>query len=114
MFQLDTKPTYWWPVVVRLPNPDKPGEITEHRFEAQFAWQSDDEHDALLADAHERKLNDTVAMATVLKGIRKIAGADGKPMESTPENIALVLQHHGSHIARAYFDSRHKAAQKNS
>jgi hypothetical protein len=116
MFQLDFKPTYWWPVIVRMPDPAKPGEFAEHRFEVQLQWLDDKEHAALLADASARNLPDTDAMAPLVLGIRKIADASGKPLDSTPENIARVLAAHGTDVAKAYFASRNGrdgAAQKN-
>jgi hypothetical protein len=113
MFQLDYKPTYWWPVIVRRPQADKPGELAEHRFEVQFQWLDDADHAAMMTDAAARSLTDTEAMKPLVLGIRKIADAAGKPLESTPDNIARVLAGHGTDVAHAYFASRREAAQKN-
>jgi hypothetical protein len=109
MFQLEDRPTYWWPVAVRRPDPAKPGEIAEHSFEAQFLWLDEDDYQDWLDAVRESKQRDSVAMAKVLLAVRNVAGVDG----TTPEGLQRLLRKHGTEVAAAYFASRKVAAEKN-
>lgn len=42
-FVMVEKHLYWWPVTVRIPNPDAPGEFIEQSFEMQFEAQTRDQ-----------------------------------------------------------------------
>jgi hypothetical protein len=115
MFKLVTEPRYWWPVAIRRPDPAKPGEIVEHTFEAEFKWLSSENYQAWLDEAQKNNEPDSVCVPKVCTGFRKVLLEDGKPMESTPENLALLLSQRevANAFAAAFIGSRAKAAQKN-
>jgi hypothetical protein len=113
MFQLEDQPTFWWPVPVRRPDPVKPGEMVEHRFEAQFRWLDHDEYDDWLKDAREKNLRDSQAVEPLLVAVRGV-GAGGQLLDSTADNLARVRKKHGTDLVKAYVKTREEAAQKNS
>ena len=101
MFRFVKSLTFWWPVTVREPDPDRPGTIVEQSFEAQFrliddarAKASRQARRALMdrltpdlsagdiegiqdeIDAHDR-----AALAEVLLGWRDICDSDGQPIQ---------------------------------
>lgn len=43
-FVLTTAQAYWWPVTVRIPDPDQPGRIVEQAFKALLQPQDQDEY----------------------------------------------------------------------
>ena len=53
-FKLSKSHRYWWPVVVRLPDPENAGKIIEQRFEVQFEPLS--REDMLAAQEEASKL----------------------------------------------------------
>jgi hypothetical protein len=115
MFQLVTEPRYWWPVVIRRPDPAKPGAIVEHTFEAEFKWLSSEDYQAWLAEAETKQQPDSECVPKVCTGFRKVLLEDGKPMESTADNLALLLSQRevANAFAAAFIGSRAKAAEKN-
>lgn len=46
-FKITDTYLFWWPVTVRMPDPDKPGEILPQSFEMRFEALGADEADAL-------------------------------------------------------------------
>lgn len=116
MFKIETEPLYWWPIAVRWPAPDKPGEFVEHGFQGRYRWLDDKVHAALVQECIEQKLAVEVAAQRVLVGFRHVQAADGSPLEDTPHNLSLLLGQQG--VARAAWDTyvvtRDKAAEKNS
>jgi hypothetical protein len=116
MFRLDHNPQYWWPVVVRWPDPAKPGEMAEHQFEGRFNWLDDEAYAKWLADAREKQLADRDAALAILVGFRHVQQPDGTPLEPTPDTLRQLLAQQGvaTAVVAAYFASRDQAAQKNS
>lgn len=115
MFKIDTNRSYWWPVLVRRPDADKPGQMAEHKFEVQLRWLDDAEHKAWLERVGKDKLEDGQAVEELVSSFRDVQGRDGSLLEPTPANLKLLLaeQGVGTAIARAYFGSRERAAEKN-
>lgn len=115
MFKIETDPRYWWPVVVAIPERDKPGAIAEHKLEAQFKWLSPDAYQAWLDEAHDKNLGDAQCVPQVCTGFRHVLREDGQPLESTAENLALLLgdKQVARAFAKAFIESRAKAAEKN-
>lgn len=110
MFKLVEKLSFWWPVKVIEPDPEKPGKTVEHEFEAQFEIIAADEarssakarraivaeivpdmSDADFEDVQDRlERHDRLAMLRVLKGWRNIADHNGNELDFTPEIFAQV------------------------
>lgn len=55
--------TYWWPVKVRMPDPDpkRAGNVQEFSFKAQFEAIGTEEADALIAEVNALPLNERSA-----------------------------------------------------
>jgi hypothetical protein len=116
MFRIETDPAFWWPVTVRRPAPDKPGEFVALKFEAQYRWLSDADYDALLRECVDKQLLVADVVPRVCMGFRHVQHEDGSPMESNAANLALLCAQQG--VPRALWDTyrecRDKAAEKNS
>jgi hypothetical protein len=116
MFRIESEPKFWWPVSVRRPDPAKPGEYRELKFEAQYRWLSDRDYDLLLKECLEQQLMVADVVPRVCVGFRQVEREDGSPLESTPEGLLLLCAQQGA--ARALWDTyrecRDKAAEKNS
>lgn len=116
MFRIEQEPVFWWPVTVRRPDPDKPGEFKALQFEAQYRWLSDREYDALLLECVEKQLLVADVVPRVCAGFRHVQQADGSALESTADNLQVLLGQQG--VPRAVWDTyrecRDKAAEKNS
>ena len=115
MYRIQSEPKYWWPVVVKLPDPSKPGQMAEHRFEAEYRWLDDANHKALIAESIEKALSVTDAVSRVCVGFRHVEHEDGSPMQSSTEALGVLMRAQGVAAAlwHAYLDSRAKAAEKN-
>lgn len=115
MFRIEQDPVFWWPVTVRRPDPAKPGEFAEQKFEAQYRWLSDRDYDALLLECVEKQLLVSDVVPRVCVGFRHVQQADGSTLESSQNNLGLLLAQQG--VARALWDTyrecRDKAAEKN-
>lgn len=114
MFKIQSKPTYWWPVLLRQPHPEEAGKMVEATIHVQYRWLDIDEHAAFMADAAEKSLSDRDAMPAVVECFRTFETDQG-PFAFSAENLALLLKQPGAAtaVARAYFDSRKEAEQKN-
>jgi hypothetical protein len=115
MFRIEQDPRYWWPVVIRRPHADKAGELIEHVFEAQFKWLEPGAFVAWANAASEKQLTDAQCMPEVFTAFRNVQRADGAPLDSTAENIELLLQDRqvAAAVAAAFIASRERAAEKN-
>lgn len=49
MFVVTKEHTFWWPVKVRIPDPDKAGELNEATFNMRFKAVAKDRNDELIA-----------------------------------------------------------------
>ena len=124
MFKLETDPRYWWPVTILLPDPQQSGQFVEHQCEAEFRWLSSREYEAWLNQVVKSNIDDAQAMcgvwsggAAVCVGFRGVAQADGTPLESSAASLERLLVNDAllaRRFAKAFFDSRAKAAEKNS
>lgn len=116
MYRIQTEPRYWWPVVIRQPDPAKPGTIAEHTLEAEFKWLDAQAYAGWLQQAGEQQLSDAQAVPLVCTGFRHVQQEDGTALPNTAENLALLLasDHAVSRaFAAAFIASRVKAAEKN-
>jgi hypothetical protein len=115
MFKLTQTPAYWWPVTVRQPSIDKPGELVDAKFEVEFLWLDDDAHDALMVTVNAERQRDRDFVPHVVRSVRQVADEDGNELPFTPELFAQMLKTTGvaTAIAKQYFVSRSEAAEKN-
>jgi len=116
VFRLIDAPTYWWPVEFRTPAAERPGEFDEHTIEVKYRFLDDDEHRALMDAVAAESLKDPAFCPRVVVGFRGIEDPHGHELLYSPDALATILRVPGlaTAIARTYFDSRAKAAEKNS
>lgn len=127
MFKFTPNLTFWWPVKVIEPNPDKPGELTEHEFQAQFEMLPPDEakasakkrqaiaakispdlNDSQIEDIQtELDEHDRSGVLRVLRGWDKLADAEGKPIPFNPTTFEMVYayRHVRNALVRAYIEA---------
>ncbi|WP_323005682.1 hypothetical protein [Pseudorhodobacter sp.] len=97
-FKLSKSYRYWWPVTVRLPDPDKAGAIIEQQFDAQFAPLP--REDMLAAQEASAKLttlraltdHEAAQVARIVKSWRGIVDDAGNDVPFTPELLQAALQ----------------------
>lgn len=83
MFKVKKNLTCWWPVTVKEPDPEKPGEILESEFEVEFA---------IPGRAERKRLSDE--REALLKSLRETEDAD------QAAEIATQLEAFGEHRYR--------------
>jgi hypothetical protein len=97
-FTLSKSHLYWWPVTVRLPDPENPGQIVEQVLRVQFEPRSRDQQlEAQEAAAKLTNLRDIIAhdiaeARAVVRNWDDVIGEDGQLVPFTPENLELALQ----------------------
>lgn len=96
MFRMIEQHLYWWPVTVRLPDPDAPGTIREQTFQARFELLDDDSaaaldaaHAALPPEAQARERD--YLLKRVIAGWREVVYADGAPIPFSGPNLDRLL-----------------------
>ncbi|WP_323041578.1 hypothetical protein [Gemmobacter sp.] len=97
-FVLSKTNRYWWPVTVRLPDPDQPGKMLEQTLKILF--EPKDQDDALaeqtriaaIKDPRAQVLAEREALADVCKGWDDIVDDDKTAIPFTPENLMAALQ----------------------
>lgn len=88
-FVMTTKHLYWWPVTVRMPDPENAGAFIEQTFEMQFVAQNRDdavaaqEHYASLTTDRERIEADKEQMRKICRSWRGIVDVDGADIPFT-------------------------------
>ncbi|RXF75082.1 hypothetical protein [Hansschlegelia zhihuaiae] len=92
MFVIDQTSLFWWPVTVRWPSNEKPGQFDEQTFQMQFELLSRDETKKIFDDARAagrsgEDANDEL-MRRVCKGWRDVQDVSGKSVAFTPESFA--------------------------
>ena len=113
-FKLTTAQKYWWPVTVRLPDPDRPGKIIKQRFKMQFEAQP---RDQVIAD--QERLNALTGLSEIAEheydmlrractDWKDVDGEDGKPAPFTREAFDAQLQRTQFRVAvyEAYNESQ--------
>ncbi|WP_026784213.1 phage tail assembly chaperone [Pleomorphomonas koreensis] len=110
MFKVVSNLTFWWPVKVLEPDPDRPGKLQEQEFEAEFrlidraetkasaearrqimARVSPDLDEATLkAVADELEAHDKAAVRRVLVGWRNVVDDKGNPIAFDEKTFAAL------------------------
>lgn len=89
---------FWWPVTVRLPDPEKPGAIIEQTFEVEFlAMPKDrakelDAAKAKLTTDEDREAHDRGMLTEILCNWRDVVAAGNKPVPFDAANLDTALQ----------------------
>lgn len=92
-FVMVKKHLYWWPVTVRMPDPETAGAYFEQTFEMQFEAQNREaalaaqEHYAALATERERIEADKEQMRQICVGWRGIIDEDGVDLPFSVERL---------------------------
>lgn len=98
-FRLVEHPRYWWPMVVRLPDPDKPGEVIEQQLEVLLQARPQDELIAdqrrinAMSDPVEQVIAEREALKEAIKGWRGVVGDDGADVTFSPDVLDRAMQH---------------------
>ena len=115
MFKLMPSPAYWWPVTIGQPAEDKPGEIVATTFDVQFLRKTVSEQQAWMEQVRTEVRTDAEYVRPLVVGFRRVFGEADAEVPFSDEALKQLLDVPGvgTAIARAYFESNDKAAQKN-
>jgi hypothetical protein len=97
-FVLTEEYRYWWPIEVKLPDPDRAGEFVTQKFKMEFlAMPSDEaraltkEIDALPAEQREEREHEHL-MRVARNWNEDVVDADKKPVRFSKEALAQALR----------------------
>ena len=123
MFKLMKEAAYWWPVTIKRPSQERPGELDEDVIRVRYRYLKQTQHDALMEELKQSReagapIDDKQFAKRVVLELADIVDDDGQPMAYTPELFELVLNEPGetpaaTAITKAYFDSRAGVLEKN-
>lgn len=97
-FVLAPSNTYWWPVIVRVPDPEAPGKLAEQTMKMQFEPRDQDaeraEYDRIQAitDVAEQLREERASLMAVCKGWDDVTTPDGSPLPFNQTNLDTALQ----------------------
>lgn len=97
-FRLVETYRYWWPVAVRIPHPDNPGEVLEQRFRIQFQPLGREEElasqeaYAKLRGARERAAREHDLLRRICVNWDDVVDEDGGAVAFGPEVFDRALQ----------------------
>ncbi|CDX19603.1 conserved hypothetical protein [Mesorhizobium sp. ORS 3359] len=97
-FKLIDEYTYWWPVTVDMPDPDKPGKVVSQSFTMKFqAMRADDgvammKEIAALPTIEERSAKEHEELMRVCKGWRDVVDEKGDEVEFSEAALRAALQ----------------------
>lgn len=97
-FTLAQTVRYWWPVTVRLPDPETPGKILEQQLQVLFEPKGRDEAIAAqeayaqLDSAKERSAHEHRELADVVKGWDDVVDEEKAPIPFSEEALSRALQ----------------------
>lgn len=96
-FKITDTYTYWWPVDVILPDPDKPGKTIKQSFEVQFEAIGADESEKLLEEiaklpAEEQRKRQHAELIRVTKNWRGVTDGSDEDVAFTEELFRAALQ----------------------
>ena len=112
-FVLAPSNAYWWPVTVRMPDPDNPGKLVGQemriRFEArdQEAEIAEQERIQSQATVAEQARAERDSLAAICRDWEGVVTPDGQPLPFNKANPAAALQQPWFRTAvfRAYHES---------
>lgn len=98
-FKLAETYRYWWPVTVRVPDPENAGKILEQKFRALFEPMDRDEQMAEsekaagLKTVRELVDHEIETALRVVKSWDGVTGDDGNLVPFTPDLLKQALRH---------------------
>jgi hypothetical protein len=97
MFQLTDSYQFWYPVTVKVPNPEKSGAFDEQTFEVLFDALSADEgrkmdEERAAADPAKRPIFEHDFLQRVVKDWRNVCDAEKKHVNFSAERLTQALQ----------------------
>lgn len=96
-FKLSNSHRYWWPVTVRIPDPENPGCIIEQKLKVQFEPLSRDdllaaqEKAARLKDFRELAEHEAAQSRRIVKNWDGVVDDAGEPVPFSPEHLDRAL-----------------------
>lgn len=112
-FKITEKPRYWWPVVVRVPDPDNAGKFQEQKLKVLF--EPHDRDEALAADeafkglktAREKADHEHRQLLDVVKNWDEVEDDEKNPVPFTPEAFlqSMKFSWFRTAVYSAYADS---------
>ncbi|MHB2265808.1 hypothetical protein [Aliihoeflea sp. PC F10.4] len=96
-FKLADTHTYWWPIKVKMPDPDQAGKVLEFEFSMQFESvpldqaRAEDKAIAELAPAEQTGMR-LDQMMKRCRGWRDVVGDDGGDIPFNETNLSRAMQ----------------------
>lgn len=90
--------TYWWPIKVRMPHPEKSGQVIEHAFEMKFAAVGQDKAVATvneiraIEDENERRERQHDQLLDASRDWRGVVDDDNQPLSFSRELLHTMLK----------------------
>ncbi len=97
-FTLSKSRRFWWPVKVRIPDPEQPGKVIEQVLRVQFEPKSREallvaqETASQLKTMRELTEHETREALAIVKNWDDVVGDDGQLIPFSPANLELALQ----------------------
>jgi hypothetical protein len=97
-FKMSDKPRYWWPVVVRTPDPENAGKVIEQKLKVLFEPQDRDEAVAAaeayakLTSPREKAEHEHLQLLAVVKNWDEVEDDDKNPVPFSPEIFLAAVQ----------------------
>lgn len=115
MFKFMKSPAYWWPVTLRVPAEDDPGQCIAVKFEAQFKRMTSSEMVAHIEKMRANGWPDAEYVRPLIVGFRKLLNVDDTEVPFNADSLSELLDvpGAGTALAKAYGDSNDQAATKN-
>lgn len=94
-----TPPRYWWPVTVRLPDPERPGKVLTQQLTVQFeartreATLASQEAWAALTTERDRAEHEQAELRAIVKNWDDVVDDDGGAVAFSDEAFEAALQH---------------------
>lgn len=97
-FKLTKSHRYWWPVIVRIPDPDNAGRFIEQNLKIQFepkdrkAQIESQEAAAKLTSLRDIIANDVAEARAIIKNWEGVLDDDGEALPFSQERLDMALQ----------------------
>ena len=97
-FKLVEQHSYWWPVTVSVPHPERPGKFDTQKFDVKFKALPKSETDTMrddfnkLESEEDRLKHQDDVLHRVCCDWRGVEGDDGSEVEFTDDNFAKAME----------------------
>lgn len=98
-FKLVEHPRFWWPMTVRVPDPETAGAVIEQRLEVLLQARPQDElvaeqkRLAEITDPLEQIVAERTSLSAAIHGWRDVVDDDGSEIPFTAEALNAAMQH---------------------